>query len=290
MPETQVVHFILALAVGVIVLTIFFTGDIKGAIGNITQNKSIITVLGVAANAEHTTSDTSDYGRYKITTTLQMRIDPIPTEEIVVMPIITFKGASINGSEFKITAGENAVNRAVEFEVLSRYPPIKPIENGRNVFEFGNEYKVTSGNGGVFKLSMINIYIDADVLSLSSTCKAEFKVECKTGLETTKDLEECPSDIVNIRCSETIEKCGGSVKIIVRELNCPGKTAKVEINARDGAKWEDAGNTAVLRFFRKTPCVEKTLTRALSFGDIRFLNSECTRDFLGSYAFEITGL
>ena len=275
MPE-QAAYFLMALIALLVILAIFFGYNSYGSlVGNLTQTRTIFTV--VSANGEADMQQIGESYEYTLRISPDIQANPEPKEDMNVISVVRFKGRHTRATEFSLPRGEKRIQPQIEATIKSAYPPLRDGSPGINTFIEGQEYVIRTDSGGVFTVGMTEIkqkYSIFDPLKLPE-CAATFMAECKDLIQYANDLLVCEEGFDH-KCSRKLELCGGSVTITLKgppTRVC--ETADVDIAAEGGEDWQ-ASETVTISFFEKSDCTE-LIKNAGS------LLSSCPGNLLGSY-------
>ncbi|MBI3190290.1 hypothetical protein HYZ41_01150 [archaeon] len=304
MPEENVIVVIIVMFIvlAIVVATFGMSNPFKTVYGTFSQTREMITITRVSADP---VAYDAGNGKYTIATALLFHVDPDPDDKSDtvnrgIIPLISFKNSYAKSETIFLTSGEDDYDKpSVKFEIVSSSPPIEnpktmtgaefpPIEeydkwihNERKI-ERDHTYLFEDGDENRYLISLSELEIKGNILGFSKTCRARFRMECKNDLKQSEEVEGCNIDEKECTDTTVFRNCNdGTVTIKANSLYCIAGYADVTVTTKDGMKWSDMGETAVVSLFRNSDCVNTELQRALANG-IKILNENCPNDFLAS--------
>lgn len=274
----QAAYFILAVVVLAVVVAVIYRENLQSFYGNLTFRKQFVTAADPGASFSF--EQFSDEYDYTVSVAAKLSKKNLGDDDLIAL--IRFKDAtgkaSTGGQEvFKAEQCESGCTFTVKLR--SSIPPVRNIFNSPFAADFikGQEYRVKTEEGGIFKAGMHDIVWDRELLQLRAVCKAKFYAECNRTIEYTRWLRACVADeTVNRECSDHVTLCGGDFNIQIDDsgtLDCPrGKAEGVLIDVHGDSQW-DAKEVAKFSIFKKSGCTE-------SVNNVNLWASRCVWDIV----------
>ena len=227
---------------------------------------------------------------YPVKIQTEMKFYGTITDQIIVVPVIHFKGITeFAGEKKSVSLDSPFFTLSVDREITSSEPPTIDKENNPNgkimekqtiVF---NSY-MSGIKDGAFTLTLESMfwekypYQTIGVNKPFGDCMAYFTAGC-ADLSVKKDFkgcDDCPDGNECDGCKKYFQLCSGTVMLKVDSLDCYKKNASVTISA-DRGKPHEFTEDVLVSFWKESDCVEKS--------DADELKAKCAGDYLGAQRF-----